>query len=271
MDTKYLRKVWHQFDDDPKGTVRLKVGDVKLGKSLFYSGLVNVVSGPYKGGKHCLILLTCLQELRKGEKVVYLDFERTGDLPIIDPLIGMGASEDDFKRFEHISLKNKKLTVKEKDDLINKIDEIGPSLVVFDSASASMSLDGVNGYSVSSTLGWYMSFPKVIASCGPCVLLVDHTTGDIGGGIPPTGPALDLSNTRNCYMVDGSLEVFEDDYELSLSKGCFSKAVLDIVCTRDNEGNHAQDEKVARLLTWQWRDYSIESVLVDYEESEKIL
>lgn len=66
------------------------------GECLFYPGRVNMIYGKSESAKSWIALYTCLQEIQKGERVVYLDME-DDPAETIKRLRAMGATDTDLE------------------------------------------------------------------------------------------------------------------------------------------------------------------------------
>lgn len=93
---------WDALDLDPYLTGQVQTVDPEIlerddGKALLYPGRLNMLYGPSEAAKSWLSMFTCIQQMEKGERVVYLDFE---DEPVnaLDRMRLLGASYDDLRR-----------------------------------------------------------------------------------------------------------------------------------------------------------------------------
>lgn len=158
------------------------------GKPLLYQGKVNTVFGDSESGKSWICLLACVQELREGGSVAYLDYEDDA-ASVSGRLITMGVPEkviNDPERFLYFKL-HKGLTDEALDWYANphtwEVTEgvyksrtgfMSCSLVVIDAMTEALSADGLSSNSDVDVAGWFNSFARRIAALGPAVVVIDH-------------------------------------------------------------------------------------------------
>lgn len=210
---------WQPVDLDPYivGNVQLQEPEVMTredGKSLMYHGRVNMMYGPSESAKSWIALGACLQEMAKGERVVYIDFE---DEPIntLDRLRHLGAGADDVRHlFNYIRpedplapmQRNKwgSSTVTDQGEanasLFEKaLADIDPSLIVADGMTVLYGLHGLDSNDSVSTdviTTWLKSLTRNGRST---VIIIDHVGKGAQKGAEPIG------SQHKTAMVQGSL------------------------------------------------------------------
>lgn len=171
------------------------------GKGLFYPGRVNSLYGLSESAKSWISLMACVQEMAKGERVVYFDLE---DEPVgtINRLRRLGVGDEDIKnQFVYVHPEtplapmqkgrfgasptdegiqaNKSLR-----EMLNRVD---PTLIVADGMTV---LYGLHGLDTNDAMGtdiitsWFKSLTR---SGRTSVIVIDHTGKGSGTGASPIG------------------------------------------------------------------------------------
>lgn len=183
------------------------------GQALFYTGKVNSLYGASESAKSWIALHSGVQEMKLGERVMYLDLE---DDPVstIARLQALGASEEDLKmlfRYVHpetpiASMQRSRYGKPEPTDegrlsasvfkaLLDKFD---PTLVIVDGMTVLYGLHGLDTNDSMGTdviTGWLKSLTRGSRST---VIVIDHTTK---GGGPDSSP---IGSQHKTAMIQGS-------------------------------------------------------------------
>lgn len=210
---------WQPVDLDPyiAGKVRLQEPEVLSrddGKSLMYHGRVNMLYGPSESAKSWIALYGCLQEMAKGERVVYIDFE---DEPIntLERLRRLGAGADDVRHLFNYIRPEDPLAPMQRNrwgaDTATQIGEanlslfekaladIDPSLIVADGMTVLYGLHGLDTNDSVSTdviTTWLKSLTRNGRST---VVIIDHVGKGAQKGAEPIG------SQHKTAMVQGTL------------------------------------------------------------------
>jgi hypothetical protein len=145
-------------------------------ESLLYRGKVNVLFGDSESGKTWLALQAALEEVRQGENVVFFDFEDHADA-MLERLRSLGATNEDLKLFYYSRVEVPMNDVV-MENLLPLLEELAPTLVVFDSFDEMLQLHGFDPYrpddvrKAASMLFDPMTFLESRAG----VIVIDHMT-----------------------------------------------------------------------------------------------
>lgn len=210
---------WQPVDLDPylAGNVKLQDPDVLArddGANLMYRGRVNMMFGSSESAKSWIALQTCLQEIVKGERVLYLDFE---DEPIstLDRLQRLGAGHDDIRsQFFYIRPEeplapmqrnrwgqvNETQGGKDSQEVFEStIDAVDPTLIVADGMTVLYGLHGLDANDAVSTDVITTWLKKLTRNGRSTVVIIDHTGKGAQKGAFPIG------SQHKTAMVQGTL------------------------------------------------------------------
>ncbi len=146
------------------------------GSGLLYVGKMHVLQAEPSAGKTWIALAACLEVLRMGGTVIYLDWEDTA-LGILGRLLALGATPDEIARFGYINPTGR-FGLAERTRLGAMLDDLNPDLVVIDSVGEALSRDGLNEDVASDVIEWANRVPRWIARTGAAVLMADHVAKD---------------------------------------------------------------------------------------------
>lgn len=171
------------------------------GKGLFYPGRVNSLFGLSESAKSWISLATCVQEMGRGDRVVYIDLE---DEPVgtLDRLRRLGAGDDDIKnqfryvhpegpladmqryRFGNNASEDGKASASVFKALLEAFD---PTLIVADGMTVLYGLHGHDTNEATAT-DVITSWLKSLCRGGrTTVIVIDHTGKGGGAGSSPIG------------------------------------------------------------------------------------
>lgn len=210
---------WQPVDLEPylAGKVKLQEPEVLTredGEALMYRGRVNMLYGSSESAKSWIALFTCMQEISKGERVVYIDFE---DEPIstLDRLRRLGAGADDIRlQFNYIRPEDplapmqrnrwgqENVTQKGEQGLSmfeQAIESADPSLIVADGMTVLYGLHGLDSNDAVSTDIITTWLKKLTRNGRSTVIIIDHTSKGGRKGDTPIGSQHKVS------MVQGSM------------------------------------------------------------------
>jgi KaiC/GvpD/RAD55 family RecA-like ATPase len=170
-------------------------------RGLFYPGRVNSLFGASESAKSWIATYACLQEIARGNRVVYVDLE---DMPegMIERLLALGASADDLTnlfryvhpegplaemqryRFGHQPTADGLDSSSVFQSLLTSFD---PTLIIVDGMTV---LYGLHGHDTNEATGTDVitSWLKLITRAGrTTVVVIDHTGKTSGAGSSPIG------------------------------------------------------------------------------------
>lgn len=152
------------------------VGRRNDGLGLFYPGKMHTVSSESEGGKTWFALCGARDELRRGNHVIYVDFE--DDIgPIIGRLIALGAQRDQIRDYFHYLRPESPLTqLPNGSDLDDMLVRYEPTLAIVDGVTEAMTLHGLNPLDNADAARFGRMLPRRLASKGAAVANLDHVT-----------------------------------------------------------------------------------------------
>ena len=142
------------------------------GNRLFYKGKINALLGESESGKTWVALLAVKQALEIEQKVIYLDFEDSGK-GILSRLRSLGVPDARFKTFTYAN-PDQNLTLDERIDLVDALQEIQPELIIVDGVNAAMTLLNLELTSNRDATFFSQQLLKPLALSGACVITIDH-------------------------------------------------------------------------------------------------
>jgi hypothetical protein len=184
------------------------------GQHLMYPGRVNMLYGSSESAKSWIALYTCIQEMRKSQRCLYIDFE---DEPVntLSRLKLMGATADDLRAYftyvrpeEPLSpmqmnrwgqAQASEVGTRNFDLFTSAITRVEPNLIVADGMTVLYGLHGLDTNDAASTdiiTNWLKSLTRNNQST---VILIDHTTKGAEQGATPIG------SQHKQAMVQGSM------------------------------------------------------------------
>jgi hypothetical protein len=145
------------------------------GVGLLYGGKRNELHGPYESGKTWLALLAALEVLRRGDVVVWIDFE---DSPraLAARLLSLGAGGDEIAASFRYLQPDEPLTAATEIDL--RLELYGAALVVVDAANEAMAAAGLDPNANRDVAAWYATIPRLATQAGAAVVVLDHVAKD---------------------------------------------------------------------------------------------
>lgn len=165
------------------------VGERDDGKGLFYPGRLHVIAAESESGKTWLALAAAVTELRRGNSVVYLDFE-DDEGGVVGRLITMQQVSHDVIKDRFIYIRPEgALSIPERMQLQALLGRLRPTLAIIDGVTEAMSLQGLDIRDNKAVADFGQMLPRRIAECGPATVLLDHVVKDreARGGNPIGG------------------------------------------------------------------------------------
>jgi hypothetical protein len=223
------------------------VGEYQQDKFLFYRGEMNEIHGQAGISKSWIALYVSMQELRRGNSVLYLDPESsknniTKRLEYLESPIGelKTIAKDSGAKFLY---RSDMFDPRDKDNKEIKILQAGVqadefSLVVIDGIANYMANAGYDENDNMGALQIINDLCKPFAMAGKCVLIIDHTSKNTDG----TRGARGASSKRGAYK--GASYLIDPTVPFSRENSGYSTLILD----KDNEGGVGYvGQKVAKF------------------------
>ena len=152
------------------------VGRRSDGVGLFYPGKVHTVSSESEGGKTWFLLSVVLDELGRGNSVVYVDFE-DDEGGIVGRLLTLGADRLDVAaRFHYVRPEDAIGAGIHADDLDELLRDVRPTLAVVDGVTEGMTLHGLSPNDNSDVAKFGRLLPRRLAASGAASVSLDHVT-----------------------------------------------------------------------------------------------
>ncbi|MFD7772428.1 AAA family ATPase [Streptomyces sp. NPDC059787] len=139
---------------------------------LFYPGRVSSVASESEAGKTWLALLACLQELKAGRHVLYVDFEDDAG-GVVGRLMALGANPWTVRNQFHYIRPEGPLTPVDLPDLVQLLQML-PSLAIVDGVTEGMSLLGLELKSNTDVARFSRQLLRPMADAGAAVVTLDH-------------------------------------------------------------------------------------------------
>ena len=179
-DEDDLPRTWQPVDVEPvlNGTwkpAEATVGRRSDGAGLFYPGKCHTIASESEGGKTWLAGSACIDEMRDGNHVLYVDFEDdVGGL--VSRLLVMGASHDDIRRRFHYLRPLAPLGTGINLDDLNRVLDLGPTLGCIDGVTEALGLHGLDPNKNDEVARFGRMLPRRIANSGAASVSLDHVT-----------------------------------------------------------------------------------------------
>jgi hypothetical protein len=130
------------------------------------------VFGEPGAGKTWLAALASAQCVKRGEHVVWLDFESQG-AAAVSRMIVLGCTPDELRKFFHLVEPETAFTEQMRADLDGLI-EYGPTLVIFDAANDVLTLQGGRLNDVDTIARFDTMLLLPFKRAGAAVVVIDH-------------------------------------------------------------------------------------------------
>ena len=153
------------------------------GQPMLYAGKCHAFNGESESGKSWAALIACVQTIRAGGHVLYLDFEDTADT-VVTRLLALGAKPAQvLERFhyaqphEPIFTKSGRFTPANA-DLADTLERFTPALAVIDGVTEAMTMHGLSLVDNAEYATFHGALPRRLALAGAAVVQIDHVTKD---------------------------------------------------------------------------------------------
>lgn len=144
---------------------------------LFYAGQLNNIIGESESGKSLLMQWLVAEQIRDGQHVVFLDFEK--DLPsVLERLVQMGAEPVALRERFHYRRREDAWTPGELAQLRAEVEQYQPTLCVLDGVTNAMQLERLSLMDNTEIAKFYGGVPLLLSKTGAAVVCIDHVTKD---------------------------------------------------------------------------------------------
>lgn len=173
---------WQAVDLEPvlDGTWRPPmptVGERSDGIGLLYPGKCHTASGESEGGKSWLALATCLTEMDRGNRALYIDFE-DDEGAVVSRLLTMGADRHQVRDlFTYLKpWASVGMNGINRADLVEVLGDTTPTVAILDGVTEALALHGFDANKNNEVAAFGQMLPTWISNRGPAVLSLDHVT-----------------------------------------------------------------------------------------------
>ena len=153
------------------------------GQALLYAGKCHAFNGESESGKTWAALIACVQVIRDGGHVLYLDFEDTADT-VVTRLLALGARPAQVLELFHYAQPHEPIFTKgmrftpANADLGLVLDAYDVALAVIDGVTEAMTLHGLDLLGNADYATFHGALPRRLAAAGAAVVQIDHVTKD---------------------------------------------------------------------------------------------
>ncbi|MFD5227422.1 AAA family ATPase [Streptomyces qaidamensis] len=148
------------------------VGARADGVGVLYPGRMSTIAAESEAGKTWFALILALQELNRGNHVIYMDFEDEA-AGVVGRLLKMGANITDVLAAFHYVRPEEPLGPVDLVDL-NEVLALGPTLAVVDGVTEGMSMHGLNINDNKDVAVFGRKVLRPLQDGGPAVVTLDH-------------------------------------------------------------------------------------------------
>lgn len=143
------------------------------GVGLFYPGKLNSVAGESEGGKTWMALLACVTEMKRGNHVVYLDFEDDAGA-VVTRLLVIGATPQDVRTFFHYVRPEAAPDVADRATFMQAVAAVQPTLAVADGVTEGMSMFGLELKDNTDIAKFGQHLLRPFIKLGAAAVTLDH-------------------------------------------------------------------------------------------------
>jgi hypothetical protein len=143
------------------------------GIGMFYPGHVNGITGESEAGKSWVALISCLVEINRGNRVVYLDFEDS-EAGIVSRLLLIGATPDQIASSFLYVRPGATPTPSALRAFIARIRAVQPTLVIVDGVTEAMVMLGLELKENTEIAKFGRMLLRPLADTGAAVVPLDH-------------------------------------------------------------------------------------------------
>lgn len=151
------------------------------GQPLLYAGKCHAFNGESESGKTWAALIACVQTIRAGHHVLYLDFEDTADT-VVTRLLALGAKPEQVIGLFHYVQPHEPIVHRGgrytpgNADLAETMDRYPVALVIIDGITEAMTMHGLKLEDNADYATFHGALPRRLALTGAAVVQIDHVT-----------------------------------------------------------------------------------------------
>jgi hypothetical protein len=163
-----------------------EIGERKDGQPLFYRGKCHACNGEGESGKSWFLLIGCLQAIRAGEHVLYLDYEDNEET-LVTRLLALGATAGQVLEYLHYMAPSEATFMFTSQgvkytpahfELHETMDRYEPTFVVIDGVTEAMWQHMLDPEKNGEFTIFHENFTRPLARKGAATAYIDHVTKD---------------------------------------------------------------------------------------------
>jgi hypothetical protein len=217
----------------PKPTI----GMTSTGECLFYDGQVNGIHGESGIGKTWTLQLPAVQEIQKGNHVVWIDLEDPNAASMVTRLRALGVTDQQLRTQLHYIHPDSAAGSEAVATVQATIKATQASLCVIDSMGEAFSLESLNENNDSEVGPWIRRVLRPLADTGTCVVVIDHATKSRDNPLHASG------SKRKRAAITGASYLVTAPQPLSRN----APGKLTVTVAKDRHGYRAAGTKAATI------------------------
>lgn len=199
--------------------------------SLVYPGLIHSFFGEPGSAKSLLAQFECINQIRLGKDVLYVDFEDNKGT-VISRFLEFGGNTEEFKNLlrQHLTYVRPRSTYKEGNPKWEALLSRPFDLCILDGVTESMVLTNHELNDNTDVAKWWGIMPDAINhKTGAAVIMIDHVTKSREGN-----NRMALGGGHKLAAITGAAYVIEQDANSSVGRG--AKGVVVMRLSKDRPG-----------------------------------
>ena len=154
---------------------RPTVGRRTDGVGIFYPGKMHSVASESEGGKTWWLLGATAEELRAGNRVLYIDFE-DDEGGVVGRLLALQVAPEVIAEKFHYLRPTAPVGAPANSDDLQRVLDIRPTLAVIDGITEAMTMHGLNPLDNKDIAAFGRMLPRRLAAAGCATVCLDHVT-----------------------------------------------------------------------------------------------
>jgi hypothetical protein len=208
----------------------------ELDEAFIYPERLNMIYGESSSGKSWIALHACLEQIRQGNHVIYIDLE---DHPtsIVHRLKLLGATPQHANNFHYIRPETPN-TQEAHHHITQLIQTHNPTLITLDSYGETLALFGIDQNDDKGVAHFVQAILRPWTRQGPAVLILDHVTKNTEG---PRNYS--IGSQRKRASIDGAAYRAQQTQPFTRDRD----GHITLTCTKDRGGKWPIGQQVATI------------------------
>ncbi|WP_219413929.1 AAA family ATPase [Pseudonocardia nigra] len=220
------------------------------GQRLLYPGLEHSIIGEMEAGKSWLALMCVAEVLNAGNPVLYVHFEESDPADTVERLLAMGVAASRISASLSFVGPAARITP----DVISRLTEVPPVLVVLDGVNEAMSLHGQGIREEDGAAAFRRRLVKPFTAVGAAVVSLDHVVKDPDRN----GQGYALGSIHKGNGLNGALFLLESREAFGEGR----KGASDLFVTKDRPGRLRKAGKPTKIP----RKFYMGTIILDASE-----